>query len=77
MLFSISVLGELRQNWIKAILAFFMEVGPLADFAGFSEGKTRPSTKLVSSIVPPNFLTTLMSFKSTLVAVLGSITLIL
>lgn len=63
------------QNWISAILAFFIELGPPADLAGFRLGKTIPSTILVSSMVPPNFLTILMSLKSTLVAVLASIIL--
>lgn len=42
---------------------------------GLHLSKTIPSTSSVSSMVPPNFLTILMSFKSTFVAVRGSIIL--
>lgn len=74
MLFSMSVLGELRQNYMRAIFAFFIEVGPFADLEGFNDGNTNPSTRFVSSMVPPSFFTTFMSLKSTFVAVLGSMT---
>lgn len=47
-------------------MGFFIEVGPPADLEGLLFGKTIPSTILVSSIVPPNFLWTLISLKSTL-----------
>lgn len=60
---------------MSAILAFFIYVGPPADFAGLRLGNTIPSTILVSSMVPPNFFTILISLKSTLVAVLASIIL--
>jgi len=51
-----------------ATFGFLSEVGLPADFDGLLFGKTIPSTIYVSSIVPPNFLCTLTSLKSTLVA---------
>lgn len=71
-----SVLGVAIWNWTKAILAFSILVGPPAAVLGLHLSKTRPSTKVVSSMVPPIFLTILISFKSILVAVLGSMTFI-
>ncbi len=47
---------------------------PLAEL-GLHLSKTIPSTSSVSSIVPPSFFTSLMSFKSTFVAVWGSMIL--
>ena len=59
-----------------AIFAFYILVGPPAAVLGLHLSKTRPSTSYVSSIVPPNFLTIRISFKSTFVAVFGSMTFI-
>src|ERR1700712_3320386 len=68
-----SGLGGLSWNWISPILAFSILVGPPALFntCWFS---TKPSTISLSSIVPPDFFTILMLFRSTLSAVFGSIT---
>lgn len=71
-----SVLGVAIWNWHKAILAFWILVGPPAEVLGLHLSNTKPSIKVVSSMVPPNFLTILMSFKSIFVAVFGSITFI-
>jgi hypothetical protein len=68
-----SVLGEDKQNWIKAILGFSNLVGPPAlweilkskcDYYTLFWVKTKPGTISVSSIVPPNFLETLISLRS-------------
>lgn len=48
-----------------AILAFSMRVGPPAETTTFWL-RTTPSTSSVSSIVPPIFLTTRISRRSTL-----------
>ena len=69
-----SVLGAERQNWMRPILALATLPGPPAEWRA-RWVKTRPSTSEVSSMVPPSFLTTAMSFRSTLVAVAGSMTL--
>lgn len=50
-----------------------MRVGP-PEFLTTFWVSTNPSINSVSSIVPPTFLTIRISFKSTLVAVAGSIT---
>lgn len=68
-----SVLGAVRQNWIMAIFGFYRRVGPPAAWETLLELKMSPWTSSVSSMVPPTFLQILMSFRSTLVAVLGSI----
>eukprot|EP00965_Chrysotila_dentata_P142396 4707695-Pleurochrysis_carterae.AAC.1 len=68
-----SVLGAERQNWMSAILALGTRVGPEAACDAFWV-KTMPRTSSVSSMVPPSFLTTAMSRRSTLVAVAGSMT---
>mmetsp|Transcript_46781 Transcript_46781/g.106181 ORF Transcript_46781/g.106181 Transcript_46781/m.106181 type:complete len:261 (-) Transcript_46781:51-833(-) len=73
MLLSMSVFGAERQNWISPILAFWTLEGPPATRETFCVS-TRPSTSSVSSVVPPSFFTSLTSFKSTFVAVAGSIT---
>ena len=70
-----SVLGVEIWNWQTAILAFSTLVGPPPAVLGLHLSKTRPSTNSVSSIVPPSFFTILISFKSTFIAVSGSITL--
>mmetsp|Transcript_92562 Transcript_92562/g.239017 ORF Transcript_92562/g.239017 Transcript_92562/m.239017 type:complete len:232 (+) Transcript_92562:952-1647(+) len=74
MLLSMSVLGADKQNWMRPIFASATRRGPLAFFAIFCVS-TSPSTSSVSSVVPPIFLTIRMSFRSTLVAVFGSMTL--
>mmetsp|Transcript_99085 Transcript_99085/g.308769 ORF Transcript_99085/g.308769 Transcript_99085/m.308769 type:complete len:205 (+) Transcript_99085:883-1497(+) len=73
MLLSMSVFGADKQNWISPILAFSILVGPPATLATFCVS-TRPSTSSVSSVVPPNFRTRRMSWRSTFVAVVGSMT---
>mmetsp|Transcript_60707 Transcript_60707/g.167918 ORF Transcript_60707/g.167918 Transcript_60707/m.167918 type:complete len:236 (-) Transcript_60707:13-720(-) len=73
MLLSMSVLGADRQNWINPTFAFSTRRGPPATFETRCVS-TRPSTSSVSSVVPPNFFTSRMSFKSTLVAVFASMT---
>mmetsp|Transcript_55635 Transcript_55635/g.144646 ORF Transcript_55635/g.144646 Transcript_55635/m.144646 type:complete len:268 (+) Transcript_55635:991-1794(+) len=73
MLLSMSVLGADKQNWISPTLASWTRVGPPAALATFWVS-TRPSTSSVSSAVAPSFLTNRMLFRSTLVAVNGSIT---
>mmetsp|Transcript_22440 Transcript_22440/g.56634 ORF Transcript_22440/g.56634 Transcript_22440/m.56634 type:complete len:296 (+) Transcript_22440:1040-1927(+) len=69
--FSMSVLGGERQNWMTAILAFVMRMGPPAALETFCE-KTRPWMSSVSSTVPPSFCTTLMLLRSALLSVAGS-----
>lgn len=59
-----SGLGALNWNWIMAILAFSIRVGPPAAMTTFWF-RTTPSTSSVSSMVPPTFLTTRMSRRST------------
>ena len=59
---------------MRPILALATLPGPPAECRA-RWVKTRPSTSEVSSMVPPSFLTTAMSFRSTLVAVAGSMTL--
>ena len=71
---SMSVFGADRQNCTSPILAFAILVGPPAACDAFC-AKTNPSTSSVSSIVPPIFLTTLMSRRSQLTAVAGSMIL--
>lgn len=57
--------GDDSWNWIKPILAFSILVGPPALFmTGWFSAS--PSISSVSSIVPPTFLTSLISRKSTL-----------
>jgi hypothetical protein len=56
--------GALSWNWMMAILAFSIRVGPPADTTTFWL-RTTPSTSSVSSIVPPTFLTTRTSWRST------------
>mmetsp|Transcript_50087 Transcript_50087/g.92422 ORF Transcript_50087/g.92422 Transcript_50087/m.92422 type:complete len:205 (-) Transcript_50087:222-836(-) len=73
MLLSMSVFGADKQNCIRPIFAFSMRDGPPAACAIFCV-KTKPSMNSVSSTVPPSFLHSLMSDKSTLVAVFASIT---
>ena len=68
-----SVFGADTQNWINAILAFSIFVGPPAVCLA-PRSKTKPRTNSVSSIVPPTCFTILTSFRSTFVAVAGSIT---
>mmetsp|Transcript_26718 Transcript_26718/g.52117 ORF Transcript_26718/g.52117 Transcript_26718/m.52117 type:complete len:205 (+) Transcript_26718:863-1477(+) len=69
--FSMSVLGGERQNWITAILALGMRMGPPAALEIFCE-KTSPWISSVSSTVPPSFCTTLMLLRSAFVSVAGS-----
>jgi hypothetical protein len=60
-----SGLGEESWNWIRPILAFSILVGPPALFmTGWFNAN--PSINSVSSIVPPTFLTSRISLKSTL-----------
>ena len=68
--FSISVFGEDRVNYSKAIFASFLETGPPADLDGLFFANINPSIIAVSSIVPPNFLTIFMFRKSTFVSFL-------
>ena len=72
--FSRSVFGVATGNCNKAIFAFQILVGPPEDVLGLHLLKTKPYTNQASYIVPPNFLTILMSLRSTLLAVLVSIT---
>mmetsp|Transcript_126993 Transcript_126993/g.308723 ORF Transcript_126993/g.308723 Transcript_126993/m.308723 type:complete len:255 (+) Transcript_126993:580-1344(+) len=71
-LFSMSVLGALRQNWISPILGASMRWMPPERAKPFP--KHNPSIISVSSIVPPTRVTILTSSRSTLIAVAGSIT---
>mmetsp|Transcript_43180 Transcript_43180/g.99542 ORF Transcript_43180/g.99542 Transcript_43180/m.99542 type:complete len:205 (-) Transcript_43180:219-833(-) len=73
MLLSMSVFGADRQNCISPILAFSMREGPPAACETFCV-KTKPSMNSVSSTVPPSFLHSRISVKSTFVAVLTSMT---
>mmetsp|Transcript_82834 Transcript_82834/g.234704 ORF Transcript_82834/g.234704 Transcript_82834/m.234704 type:complete len:205 (+) Transcript_82834:960-1574(+) len=73
MLLSMSVFGAERQNWMSPTLAFSTRLGPPAARATFCVS-TRPSTSSVSSVVPPSFFTIRMSWRSTFVAVSGSMT---
>lgn len=57
--------GALSWNWIMAIFAFSMRVGPPAATMTFW-CKTTPSMSSVSSMVPPTFFTMRMSLRSTL-----------
>ena len=66
---SIVVFGEEIQNWIKATFGATIFWGTPGPGIGDLLGKTRPLNKVVSSMVPPYFLRTLMKFKSTLSAV--------
>ena len=63
------VFGEEMQNWIKATFGAVIFWGTPGPEIGNLLGKTRPWNKVVSSIVPPYFLSTLIKFKSTLSAV--------
>lgn len=72
-LFSMSVFGALRQNWMRPTFAFSMRVGPPAAFLAPC-AKTIPSTSSVSSTVPPTCLTILIVSRSTVVALAASIT---
>lgn len=65
--------GGESWNWIRAILAFSIFVGPPALLITFWV-KTNPEHISVSSIVPPSLLTVLISLKSTLWSFNGSIT---
>ena len=62
---------------MSAIFGFFISEGPPAECDGRLSGKTSPFTSSVSSIVPPIFFTILMSRRSTLVAVFGSMILLM
>mmetsp|Transcript_50773 Transcript_50773/g.140652 ORF Transcript_50773/g.140652 Transcript_50773/m.140652 type:complete len:224 (-) Transcript_50773:635-1306(-) len=64
-LFSMSVLGAERQNWMRPTLAFSTRVMAPATWEAFLL-KTRPFTSSVSSVVPPRALTTLILLRSTL-----------
>mmetsp|Transcript_20586 Transcript_20586/g.55497 ORF Transcript_20586/g.55497 Transcript_20586/m.55497 type:complete len:234 (+) Transcript_20586:1349-2050(+) len=66
-----SVFGGERQNWMRPILALGTRVGPPATLTTFWL-KTRPSMSSVSSMVPPIFLTTAMSRRSTNECLAGS-----
>lgn len=57
--------GALSWNWMIPIFAFSIRVGPPAALTTVWL-RTTPSTSSVSSIVPPTFLTTRMSRRSTL-----------
>lgn len=59
-----SGLGALNWNCMIAIFAFSIRVGPPAAMTTFWLSTT-PSTSSVSSMVPPTFLTTRMSRRST------------
>mmetsp|Transcript_5125 Transcript_5125/g.13160 ORF Transcript_5125/g.13160 Transcript_5125/m.13160 type:complete len:250 (+) Transcript_5125:495-1244(+) len=73
-LFSMSVFGAERQNWMRPILAFSTRLGAPETLLLFFL-KTSPSTSSVSSTVPPTCWTTRMfSLISTLLAVSGLIT---
>ena len=69
---SISVLGDDKQNWITAILGLVIFEGPPALILGLLLGNIKPSINEISSAKPPNFLTILISLKSTLVLVVKS-----
>jgi len=69
-----SVLGGEMQNWIIAIFAFSTLVGPPAALLDF-KSSTRPSTISVSSMVPPDLRRILMSFRSTMSGLSGSLIL--
>mmetsp|Transcript_79180 Transcript_79180/g.221984 ORF Transcript_79180/g.221984 Transcript_79180/m.221984 type:complete len:266 (-) Transcript_79180:29-826(-) len=74
MLLSMSVFGAERQNWMRPTFAFSTRRGPPATLETRCVN-TRPSTNSVSSVVPPSFFTSRISFKSTLFAVFASMTL--
>lgn len=62
------VFGEEMQNWINATFGLVIFEGTPGPGMGDLWGKTKPWNKVVSSIVPPFFLRTLIKFKSTLSA---------